>query len=309
MMKKTAWMYALAIFLFAFAGIVLAGEAQQPPAPPHGVYGSFTGTVTNVTYDPWVVMLEDAEGNPTAFTITEGTYHLEGANLDEGARVQMFYELSGIAPAIYPPRYYAAVAAPVIDDAQVFVGQFGENMVSLDGQLMLINIGGAETVTESGAPFEGSLEDRTLIVLYGVSTRSIPAQTTPTRIIALPSRNDPFAPEPPIIVNDQPIGENARINANGILTVPLAPVAHALGFETIAEGPEGVFHIDSMIRLEVGVDEYQVAGTPKISLGDAPEAVDGVVYVPLQFFRDVAGVSNAYFFEGLIVIDNGEPMV
>jgi len=308
-MKKAAWICTLAILLFAFAGAALAAEAPALAALPHGTYASVTGTIVGAAYDPWIVMVEDAGGSTTGFMITPETVFLDGVQLDEGAQVQMFYSLSGFAPAIYPPQYFTAVAAPLLSDALVFVGQFDEDLVSLDGQLKLTNVDEAEMITEGGVPFQGDLPGRTLVVIYGVSTRSIPAQTAPSHIIALPAADEAIVLEPVIVIEGEFIGQNGHMDAFGIFMVPLVPALEALGYETIAEDPADVFQFGDGIRLQVDVDEYQHPGEPPVSLGIAPRRIEGVVHVPLHFFRDFLGMNNAYYFEGMIVIDNQEAMV
>ena len=67
----------------------------------------------------------------------------------------------------------------------IYAGEFDDNLESLDGTLKL-NIGrSTEIVTSNGQPYDCSLAAQTLIVYYGVTTRSIPAQTTPRKIIVI----------------------------------------------------------------------------------------------------------------------------
>ena len=46
-----------------------------------------------------------------------------------------------------------------------------------------------------------------------------------------------------------------------------------------------------------------------ISLGAAPELVGGRTFVPLQFFREVIPMNNAYVFDAQIVINNNEEIM
>jgi hypothetical protein len=100
-------------------------------------------------------------------------------------------------PLIFPPQFTAAVlVAGMPEDQSVHVDRFssvkegfGGIFVSEDGMLAL-NIGkDTQIVTADGEVFESVLEQLDwwdLVVVYDVSTRSIPAQTTPITVIVLP---------------------------------------------------------------------------------------------------------------------------
>ena len=65
----------------------------------------------------------------------------------------------------------------------VKVDFFNSQLISSDGQLKL-NLSPYTSITlKNGQVFSRSIENRNLIVIYGPTTRSIPAQTTPYRII------------------------------------------------------------------------------------------------------------------------------
>jgi len=65
----------------------------------------------------------------------------------------------------------------------VKVDHFNSELVSSDGQLRLNLSPYTQIVLTNGQPFSGTLRNRNLIVIYGTATKSIPAQTTPYRII------------------------------------------------------------------------------------------------------------------------------
>jgi len=181
-MKKIAWMLVTIISLLSFAPFVQAMDGLFDGSH----YGSFAGTVVNVTQgDTLIVMLEGADGGRASFVIMPETYWMEGMELSDGGQAQIFYVLSPIAPLIFPPQYIAAVVAPVTEGEAVFVGRFNERLVSLDNQLQLLNMRDAEVLTIDGEPYGGDLAGHTLAVVYGPSTRSIPAQTTPLRVTVL----------------------------------------------------------------------------------------------------------------------------
>ena len=67
----------------------------------------------------------------------------------------------------------------------VKVDYFNNQLVSSDGQLHLNLSPYTQIILTNGQRFSRYPANRDLIVFYGPSTRSIPAQTTPYRIIVL----------------------------------------------------------------------------------------------------------------------------
>ena len=65
----------------------------------------------------------------------------------------------------------------------VKVDYFNNQLVSADGQLKLNIAPNTPTLLTNGQPFSKNPANRNLIVIYGPTTRSIPAQTTPYQII------------------------------------------------------------------------------------------------------------------------------
>ena len=86
-----------------------------------------------------------------------------------------------------------------------------------------------------------------------------------------------------------------------ILNVLGAPVNVADGVVTV-EGLRGT------IVFEIGSEDYVVNGEV-VTLDNLPSfVVDGTIYVPIRFFRDVFGMNNAYFSGGTVSINNDERM-
>ena len=86
-----------------------------------------------------------------------------------------------------------------------------------------------------------------------------------------------------------------------VLRVLEAPVTSLGGVVTV-EGPGGT------ITFEINSEDYTVNGEV-ITLDGLPSfMVNGTVYVPIRFFRDVFGMNNAYFEGGTVQINNEERM-
>lgn len=132
-----------------------------------------------------MMTVEGMDGSIVNFIVSPSTYVLDGVTLFEGMSVVMFYDADLPVPLIYPPQYQAAVAAYAANGSNVAVGYFDRNLTS-DALSLKLNIGvNTQIVTMNSQTFTGNPAGRNLIVVYGASTRSIPAQTTPDRIIVM----------------------------------------------------------------------------------------------------------------------------
>ncbi|GKV68623.1 hypothetical protein NCCP2716_11210 [Sporosarcina sp. NCCP-2716] len=160
-----------------------------------GNFLSFTGTVTHIEdipvgqhtesecYKRFTV--EQGADQTVDFTVAPTTYFADHAVIATGDTVTGFYDADAPAILIYPPQYSALVISKETPGQFVMVSQFDEQLTSTDGSLQLNLADDTPIVLPNGQPFNGSLANRDLIVTYGRTTRSIPAQTTPSRIVVL----------------------------------------------------------------------------------------------------------------------------
>jgi hypothetical protein len=119
------------------------------------------------------------------FIVAPTTYFVDHVMLRPGDMVTGFYDASAPTPFIFPPQYRAFVMAKAMPYPNVKVDYFNAELLSSDGMLKL-NISPATPVMlENGQAFTGSPANRYLIVVYGATTRSIPAQTSPEQIVVM----------------------------------------------------------------------------------------------------------------------------
>ncbi len=99
------------------------------------------------------------------------------------------------APMIMPPQYQAEIIiiedpeaeSPVFSCADTFIAGEDGMLVGL-GNTLALNMGeDVEVVDREGQTCEAELENMDLLVFYDVSTKSIPAQTTPLKVVLLGS--------------------------------------------------------------------------------------------------------------------------
>ena len=124
-------------------------------------------------------------GNTVNFFVSADTFVVDYATMYESMPVTVFYNGNAAAPLIYPPQYVAAVVAPQQEGQMVFVGYFNNLLMSSDQSLKLNLAPTTQVVTTNNQTFMGNPGNHTLVVLYSQTTRSIPAQTTPEKIIVL----------------------------------------------------------------------------------------------------------------------------
>jgi hypothetical protein len=292
---------------------------------PEFNYISFTGIVQEINLVEWqesswrLVLVADEAGQLVNFVVNDNTIFVTETELVLGAKVTGFYDANLPIIMIYPMQPHAVVMAVELPEIQsIKIDRFDSEMLSYDGGLKLNLSDETEIVSADGTAYEGSLFDRKLVVLYTFTTRSLPPQTTPHKVIVL---NEVAVPIGEVITDGQAIEitelvvENATIVAplpfldeNGVVMVPLRAVAEALGYSVGWDDKTGSVTVGIAMTLTIGRDYYTFAKMAPLELGTAPVIVDGRTFVPLHFFREVMGLNNAYVFEGQVVIDNGEAM-
>lgn len=159
-------------------------------------FKSFHGTITMIS-DFWtnatgeglgcykLMSVENEDENLVNFVVTPYTYFVDHVMVTVGDNVTGFYDANAPVPLIYPPQFQAIVMARDSQYQNVKVDYFNSQLVSSDNQLKL-NIGPyTEIVLENDQLFTRNPANRNLIVVYGPTTRSIPAQTTPYKIIVM----------------------------------------------------------------------------------------------------------------------------
>ncbi|WP_216829763.1 hypothetical protein [Alkalihalobacterium elongatum] len=127
--------------------------------------------------------LEDGTGTIVNFIVSPTTYFVNQAVVMVGDQVTGYYDGDAPVPLIYPPQYRALVMVKQSPYQFVKVAFFDSQLVSSDGQLALNLSPYTEIVLTNAQPFTRSPANRNLIVTYGPTTKSIPAQTVPYKII------------------------------------------------------------------------------------------------------------------------------
>ncbi|QAT39754.1 hypothetical protein [Clostridium sp. JN-9] len=159
-------------------------------------FASFHGTITMINDYPMsssgkdagcykLMTVQNSSDDIVNFTVGPDTYFVYHITLSAGDNVTGFYDANAPAILIFPPQFKALVMAKDSAYENVKVDYFNDELISSDNSLKL-NIAPCTTMLlENNQMFTGNPKSRNLIVVYGPSTKSIPAQTVPYKIIVM----------------------------------------------------------------------------------------------------------------------------
>ena len=273
---------------------------------------------------------KDDQNNTVNLKITDDTLVYDNlgnkkalSDLTDGTKITVFTGSYEPTPLILPVQYTANV---------IIINGDQEGNVNADTYLVdeegytnaanTLNIATADDtkiVDKDEKEYKGDLDKNDLIVFYGASTKSIPAQTTPTKVVVL-GKNEialkqieaaknatpaptaapettvaPEATEAPqvsyaglvnVVIGDKNVSDvYAKYNTT---MVPLREVAEAAGFTVTWDAENrAVILNDGVYSLKIGENSYVKGKMMPLTLSAAPEIVNDLTYVPAEFFAEV----------------------
>jgi len=307
-------------------------EAPDWDAMP--TFGSWSGTVTSIDepngeiegMNLGFISLEGEFGNATF--VTDFNTFVLGDALAVGDYITGFYLMNMPMAMIYPPQYNVSVIVNG-DFTNVAVCRFDENLINTDNTLQLNISNETEIILQSGeSMLIEDLANRKLVVVYDISTRSIPAMTTPSLVVVLyemfmtlpdyvdgwdggfdDSWEGGLLLSPDVVINGEGLyGVFARfIDDDSIFPthIPLTAVANHLGAEVAINNTNEIslVGLNGHVVFTVGSADFTVDGET-VTLAQPSVDIDGDVYVPFRFFVDVFGMGSAYSSGGQIFISH-----
>jgi hypothetical protein len=168
-----------------------------------------------------IILVESESGELANIIVSKDTYVLNNTEIKIGSEITGYYKADAPMIMIYPMQVSAEVAVVDYKDQIVKIDVFNKDLVSADGFLKLNVSNDTEILSQDGKPFKGEFANRKLVVTYGVSTKSIPSQTTPTRIVVL---NDAAN-------NEKPKASEAIASRLKARKAILRAIAEAFGFD------------------------------------------------------------------------------
>ena len=169
---------------------IISDAEQIKEILPQSYFNSFTGVVKKITDREGIkgskmIYVINEEGLEANIIVSDDTYIVNNAEIVTGAVITGFYEANAPMLMIYPAQYNAKVVAVQSQAENVKVDMFGKDLVSADNTLKLNIAPSTEIILENDQTFTQNPSNRYLIVIYGPTTRSIPAQTVPYKIVVM----------------------------------------------------------------------------------------------------------------------------
>lgn len=115
----------------------------------------------------------------------QDTFVVDTMRLMPGMRIAAFYDSTLPVPLIYPPQYNADLITVLRPEEDVALGYFDESLTASDSSLKLNIYPSTIISTLNGQAYLCSPANHYLLVYYAATTRSIPPQTAPIRIVVL----------------------------------------------------------------------------------------------------------------------------
>lgn len=256
-------------------------------------YIKFTGVISELNpIDQSITLIVQNEENSTQmiFPVTDEvlllnsstTEELEKAAMEKGLHVEVYYDKNKPMPLIYPATITPKVI--VVQDkeiGQVKLSKFDDNLISLDHELKLNLSEDTVLLNEQGERIkEDELHGKELIVFYTFSTKSIPAQTSPKKIIALDYANEPGMKIEQLINEDHYIKEGTKM-------IPVRKVAEHLGCSVEWDQESSRVIVSKQNQsFTISIGEKAYGYNRSIRYFDVtPEMLNGRTYVPVEFLQ------------------------
>ncbi len=232
----------------AFAPTVLGNETNKDEGQVQEKFLKLTGTLSSLEKSENGLLYGIIEQQDNVFNIVVGQETVVVDNT--GKRVELIEGMDftayvdGNKPMIliYPPQYSPELVIVQTDEIGFAeVTQFDENFAN---ESLKLNISD-ETVIEnlSGTAVEAKdIVGIDVAVFYKFTTFSIPAQTTPSKIIVLSYDEEELSGE---IVAVQAIIKNDFYEVNGVTMVPLRLIAEKLGWTVTSTGKGAIVSKDN----------------------------------------------------------------
>lgn len=273
---------------------------------------------------------KDDQNNTVNLMITDDTLVYDNlgnkkalSDLTDGSKITVFTGSYEPTPLILPVQYTANVIIINGDkegnvNADTYLAD-EKGYTNAANTLKIAAADDTKIVDKDEKEYKGDLDKNDLIVFYGVSTKSIPAQTTPTKVVVLgkneialkqieAAKNATPAPtaapettvapevtEAPqvsyaglvnVVIGDKNVSDvYAKDNTT---MVPLREVAEAAGFTVTWDAENrAVILNDGVYSLKIGENSYVKGKMMPLTLSAAPEIVNDLTYVPAEFFAEV----------------------
>lgn len=266
-------------------------EVPQIQIDPVHIFHDTHGTVEKIHAGEKITYYTVKDGEQTnVLEITNDTLVFDNTGkkvkLKEGDKVVAYTFANKPQKYIYPPQFNPDVV--IVESEQVGfveVDYFFEDLTNTYNMLKL-NIG-EETIllnAEGEKVASKDLAEKHLIVFYTASTKSIPAQTTPSKVIVLDDADESTAKS--VEVDIDAIIASDFYEVAGVKMVPLRPIAEQLGYKVEAVGKKVILTKDDVSYTMTRDEKIFHYNKASHALQVAPTLRDAKTYVPVEWISD-----------------------
>lgn len=267
-------------------------QLPQIQIDPVHIFNTTYGTVEKANSGEKITYFTVKDGEQTnILEITKDTLVFDNTGkkveLKEGDKIVAYTFANKPQKLIYPPQFNPDVVIVETKEAGfVEVDYFFENLTNTY-EMLKLNIGeNTELLNTKGEKvLAKDLKEKNLVVFYTVSTKSIPAQTTPSKVIVLDeesgntTENTVDAEIAEIIATDY-------YEVDGTKMVPLRLIAEKLGYKVESTGKGAIVskgNLSYTITRGEKMFGYNKALRP---LHAAPALEGNKTYVPVEFVEE-----------------------
>lgn len=282
-------------------------ETAQTPAEESIGYTALTGKITAISFDETagarITFESEARGeivlieNDAQCMVIVGNELKSVTDLKEGMEVTVV--MNDLAPMTMslPPQTTGAVAIVANGETPVFtaVDKFDDELTGktlklvMDENVQILDIRGTKQALTAD-----DIKGHKAIVVYGASTKSIPAQTTPSFIIILDNGEETAETTETTETAETKTTETAETTETTETAeteekaenVPLRTTLEAMGYTiewTSNDAP--IIITKDAVKAEIKIDSNTVVmeGADAKELSSNVVLVDGVTYIPADF--------------------------
>ncbi|MGY3188151.1 copper amine oxidase N-terminal domain-containing protein [Lysinibacillus sp. TE18511] len=301
-MKKFA-PAAMTALLFGSVVVPVASANEKPTETeqqnsqiqidPVHIFNNTHGTVEKVDASENITYFTVKDGDQTnILEITKDTLVFDNTGkkveLKEGDKVVAYTFANKPQKLIYPPQFNPDVVIVETEEVGfVEVDYFFENLTNTYDVLKL-NIGeNTELLNEKGEKVAAKdLAEKHLVVFYTASTRSIPAQTTPSKVIVLDNESENSS-ENTVEEEIAAIIAKDSYEVDGTKMVPLRLIAEKLGY-TVESTGKGAIVSKGNVSYTLTRGEKMFGFNKALRpLNAAPALLEAnKTYVPVEFVEE-----------------------
>lgn len=297
-MKKKIFVSIIAASLALGQLAVFAEQDVQAPAndilisaPEEKESNEFitkSGTIKSVEADMYIAEGENAEEfwiEKTALVTDEKG---EAYTLKAGDKFTLFVSTRTPMLLSLPERYAADLVVVQnsedagLPDVDMYFksgeDDFGD-YINASNKLALNISEDTKIVDKNGNAYKGSLDSKELAVFYSMMAMSLPAQTSPDKVIVL------NADLGSVSVNGKRlVFEPCKTDVS---LLPLRAICESLGYDVEWDGALQCIRVGVSYTMQIGKNAYIKGKAMPETLKCAPVLEDGVTYVPAEYFSEI----------------------